>query len=148
RDKVRSGAKGQPVVIDEGTLRQINVKSPSAGNIGVLKPLKDGGQMNWPALLKGEAYQDDVKLINTRAAEAVKQAAHGGEAAPPRGADRPAPNTRLKKKLDDNVTELTPAQWIEAKRFLNQLDEARRALSNPDVANYFTDKFIARGKTV
>jgi len=148
RDKVRGGAKGQPVVIDEGTLRQINVKSPSAGNVGVLKPLKDGGQMSWPPLLKGEAYQDDVKLINTRAAEAVKQAVHSGEVDPTRLAELTGAINRLKKKLDDNVTELTPAQWIEAKRFLNQLDDARRALSNPDVSNYFTDKFVARGKTV
>jgi len=149
RDRVRAGAKGQPIVIDEGTLRQINVRAPmTAGNVGVLKPLKDGGQMTWPPLLKGEAYQDDVKLINTRAAEAVKQAVHSGEVDPTRLAELTGAIARLKKKLDDNVTELTPAQWIEAKRFLNQLDDARRALSNPDVANYFTDKFVARGKTV
>src|SRR5262249_7835869 len=40
RDRVRAGAKGQPIVIDEGTLRQINVRAPAtAGNVGVLKPL-------------------------------------------------------------------------------------------------------------
>jgi hypothetical protein len=37
---------------------------------------------------------------------------------------------------------------VEAKRFLNQLDDAMLALKQQGVANYFTDKWAARGKTV
>jgi len=148
RDKVAAGAKGQAVVIDEGTLQKINVTAPGAGNIGVLNPLVDGGTMNWPALLRSDLYQDEVKIINTRCAEAVKQVIHKGEVDSSRLAEITAAINTLKKKLDDNVTELTPAQWIEAKRFLSHLEAAQRALNNPNITAYLTDKFSAKGKTV
>lgn len=147
--KGKNSLPRQGAVIDESTLRQINVRPPkTAGNVGVLRPLKEGAQMNWPPLLKSEPYQKEVKIINTRAAEAVKQAIHNGEVDPSILKELSSAINDLKKRLDDGVADLTAAEWIESKRFLAQVDDARRALGTPAAANFFTDKFIAKGKTV
>jgi len=51
-------------------------------------------------------------------------------------------------KLGDSADDLSPAQYIEARRFLNQLDASIKALSDPKVGNYFNGKWTAKGKTV
>ena len=43
---------------------------------------------------------------------------------------------------------MSPAQYIEAKRYLNQLSAAIKALSDPKVANYFNNRWNAKGKNV
>ena len=41
----------------------------------------------------------------------------------------------LTDRLSESADELSPSQYIEARRFLNQLGAAIRALSDPKVAN-------------
>src|SRR5262249_13811072 len=77
--KLAAGAKGQPLPLDPAILKQINLTSSSGGNLGVLKNLKDGGSLRWPLALQGEAFQDEVRRFNQRAAEAVKLAEFKGQ---------------------------------------------------------------------
>ena len=51
-------------------------------------------------------------------------------------------------RLTDNINEMTPAQYIEAKRFLNQVNEALTALGSPDVAKYFNGDYDAKGMSL
>jgi hypothetical protein len=41
----------------------------------------------------------------------------------------------------------TPTQYVEANSFLNQLDDAIRALMQPDSAAFLTGQYSAQGKT-
>jgi len=54
----------------------------------------------------------------------------------------------LNDKLNESADELSPSQYIEARRFLNQLSAAIKALSDPKVANYFNNTWNARGSNV
>ncbi len=45
-------------------------------------------------------------------------------------------------------TNLSPAQYIDSKNFLDNLDSAVTALQQGNVGNYFTGKYSLKGKTV
>jgi hypothetical protein len=47
-----------------------------------------------------------------------------------------------------NISEMSPSQYIEAKRYLNLLDDAIKALEDPKVSNYFTEKWALKSKNV
>jgi hypothetical protein len=143
------GGKDPYGPIDPELLRQINVTSQSnGGNVGALKPVKEGAPLAWPLVLRAAAYQDELRRINQRAAEAVKLVQNAGQVDPGTLNDMKDDVRRLRSKVGAHIDDLTPAQSIEANRFLNQLDDAVRGLAQPDVAAYFTDKFAAKGKTV
>jgi len=143
------GGKDPYGPIDPELLRHINVTSQSSGgNVGVLKPVMDGGPLAWPLALQAAAYQDEVRRLNQRAAEAVKLVQNAGQVDPGTLNDMRDDIRRLRNKVSAHIDDLTPSQSIEANRFLNQLSDAVTALAQPDVASYFTDKFAAKGKTV
>jgi hypothetical protein len=145
---LKGKSKGQPIPIDEGVLRQINVIDPSGGNLGALKPARDGNSLNWPASLKGEAYQDEVKQVNERVVELLKELEFKGGGSPGRVENLGTAIRTLKEKVQKAQSEMGLLQQIEAKRFLNQLDNARYALTKPKAAEILTGKLAPRGKTV
>src|SRR5262249_30250144 len=102
----------------------------------------------WPLALQGEAYQEEVRRLNQRAAEAVKLAEFKGQVDAGTIRDMMDDVRKLRAKVGANINDLTPSQHIEASRFLNQLDDALRALQQPDVADYLGQKYMAQGKTV
>src|SRR5207248_6750800 len=117
--------------LDPAILAQINLTSSSGGNLGVLKNVKDGGSLRWPLALQGEAYQDEVKRLNQRAAEALKLAEFKGQVDAGTIRDMMEAVRKLRAKVSANINDLTPSQHIEANRFLNQLDDAFRGLQQP-----------------
>jgi hypothetical protein len=146
--KLASGAKGQLIPLDAAILPQINLTSNSGGNLGVLKNVKDGGTLHWPLALQGEAYQEEVKRLNQRAAEAIKLAEFKGQVDTGTVRDMMEDVRKLRAKVSANINDLTPSQHIEASRFLNQMDDALKALQQPDVADYLGQKYAAQGRTV
>jgi hypothetical protein len=146
--KLASGARGQLLPLDPSLLAQINLTSSSGGNLGVLKHVKDGGSLRWPLALQGEAYQDDVRLLNLRAAEAVKLAEFKGQVDAGTIGDMTEAVRKLRARVSASINDLTPSQYIEANRFLNQMDDGFKALQRPDVADYLGQKYTAQGKTV
>jgi hypothetical protein len=146
--KQAQGAKGTPYNIDENVLKQINLTSLSTpGNIGMLKNIKDSG-LPWPLPLRAEAYNEETTRLNRDVVAAVRMAEFKGQVDPGTLKGLIDEVGKLKSKVSANIDELTPTQSIEANRFLNQLDSALRALQAPDVASYFNQQFMARGKTV
>jgi hypothetical protein len=150
-NNLKGKTNGQPVPLDENILKQINVIDPNRGNLGALKPAKQGHGLNWPQPLKGEAFHDEVKQINQRVADLLRRAEFKGEVDHGGLQDLAATIARLKAKLRAGQGELTLMQQIEAKRFLGQLDAARFALGKPRAkraADLITGKLAPRGKTV
>jgi hypothetical protein len=147
-NNLKGKTNGRPIPIDENVLKAINVIDPNGGNLGALKPAREGTSLNWPQSLKGGAYQDEVKLINQRVADLLKQAEFKGEVDPGGIENLTAAIARLKAKVQANQGDLTLMQQIEAKRFLNQLDAARWALGKPKAADIISGKLAPKGKTV
>jgi hypothetical protein len=147
-NSLKGKTNGRPIPVDESVLKYINVVDPNGGNLGVLKPAKEGQPLNWPQPLKGEGYSDEVKQVNQRVAELLKQAEFKGEVDPGGLQNLKTAISRLKAKVQASQAELTLMQQIEAKRFLNQLDAAWFALGQPKAADLLTGKLAAKGKTV
>jgi hypothetical protein len=145
---------GPRIDLDLETLKQINVVGGSkvAGNIGILR---DEGRLAWPIGLKElkpvkgmEETPDEIReFLNRKARTAVEQAVNGAVAA---GMikDMRSAVAKLYRALAKNVNKLPTADYIEAKRFLNNFDEAITILTRPDLASYFNQTYTAKGKTV
>jgi hypothetical protein len=146
--KLAQGVTGQPIPLDPAILKQINLTSNSGGNLGVLKNLKEGGALRWPLALQGEAYQEEVRRLNQRATEAVKLAEFKGQVDAGTIRDMMEDVRKLRAKVSANINDLTPSQYIEANRLLNQFEDAMKALQQPDVGDYLGQKYMAQGQTV
>jgi hypothetical protein len=149
KEKLSQGARGQAASLDPAILKQVNVTSKATGgNLGTLKPLKDGAPLPWPLPLQGAAYQEEVRRVNQKAAEAVQRVQSTGQVDGGTLNDVRDDLGRLRAKVKSNINELLPTQVIEANRFLNQLDSALKALQQPDASKFLLDHFLAKGKTV
>ena len=127
-------------------LKKINVKTDFGGNIGLLK---NGGKLQWPVPLRAAAFDELRKAFELHAEDAVDRARVNGKAvdfALIKGLQTDL--SGLHALLERNVSSMTTGQYIDAKRYLNLLDDSLRALQDPNVANYFNRKYEASGKTV
>jgi hypothetical protein len=145
---LKNKTNGKPIPIDENILKQINVIDPNGGNLGVLKPAKEGNGLNWPQPLRGEAYSDEIKKVNQRVVELLKQAEFKGEVDAGALQNLATAIAKLKDKVQASQGEMTLMDQIQAKRFLNQLENARYALGQPKAADILTGKLAPKGKTI
>jgi hypothetical protein len=137
--------RGPAIALDEDTLKSINLSGGTRGNIGMLR---DEGKLNWPLPLQEAQFSE----LRDRLAKNIRHAVSDLKNKEP----LPSATLRditldfkaLNDKLSDSADDLSPGQYIEAKRFLNQLAQAVRALSDPKVVNYFNNTWNAKGKTV
>jgi len=148
RSAIRSGrlSAGPGIPLDESTLRQINLTDKaSRGNVGLLK---DGGKLNWPLVLQNPPFDETRKELGVKLKNAVDQLKELKKVEPRVLRDADALFKTLTDKLNDSADDLSPAQYIEAKRYLNQVGQAIRALQDPRAANYFDNTWNAKGDTV
>jgi hypothetical protein len=138
------GAGGTPVALEESLLTHIKV---SAGKSGLAGVLQDGGRLDWPSALRKDAFRTERAELERLAPIAVREAVNGRVGAETLRDLRSAVNS-LTRRLAGAAGDLPPARYIEAKRFVNQLDEGLKVLALPDAGDYFTGKYTARGKTV
>ena len=137
---------GPNIPLDEETLKHINVTDASSrGHIGLLK---NGGRLDWPESLLESPFDKE----RTRLTKNIKNAVQALKDKDPLErsllADLRGDMKALTDKLNASVGDLSPSQYIQAKRYLNQVAEAVRALADPKVARYFDGTWVARGKTV
>ncbi len=140
------GAKGPNVPLDEETLKQINLTpADSRANAGLLK---DDGKLQWPRSLQGDDFSDHRTRLSRLMEEAVQKLKFNPNAAVPAGLVRDMQNdlTALNQRLNDSVNDLSPSQYIEARRYLNQVGDAVAALSDPKVGSYFNPNWAKQAK--
>jgi hypothetical protein len=139
------GARGTNVALDEDTLRRINVTSGAGGNIGLLK---NDGFLQWPIPLRAEEFNTEREAITKALPKLVEAASTSGRVDAGTLVETQKSLDKLNERLSDKVGDLGTAQFIESKRYVNFLNQALQALSNENIANYFNQKFSAKGKTV
>src|SRR5262249_19154294 len=137
------GVAGPDVPLSSETLDKINVTAGGGVNPGLLK----NERLTWPLALTGSDYQDDRKNVERNLAAAVREA-EVGQVEPKRLKDLLDEVDKMSDELGRQIGEMTPNQYIDAKNYLKQLNEAIRAVGRPDGSNYVTGKYSAKGKTV
>jgi hypothetical protein len=137
--------RGPNLPLEEETLEHINVSGGTRGNVGMLR---GGGKLSWPLSLQEPQFTEQRKRLESNLQHAVVDLKDKNPVPAATLRDINNDFKELNDKLSDSADELSPGQYIEAKRYLNQLGQAVKALSDPKAANYFNDTWKARGKNV
>jgi hypothetical protein len=145
-----SKAFGPEIELDPDVLKQINIQAGKGnGNIGILR---NDGRLSWPIglrdLKKGAEDAKEIRsILDSKALAAVQQAANGKVNV---GVikDLKKNVADLQKILTSNVKELPTSEYIEAKRFLNNFEDAIKALEEENVGTYFNQNWVSKVKTV
>lgn len=138
-------SSGPAIALDEETAKHINLSGGStSGNVGLLK---GGVNLNWPDSLMDSGFDEARKRITRNLKNAVETLKDREPLSSALRRDIQADFKTLNDKLNESANDLSPAQYIEARRFMNQLNGSIKALSDPKASNFFTS-WTARGKTV
>jgi len=130
--------------LDESSLKHINL-TKGTGNLGLLK---NEGRLSWPVALSGPEFKEDREQINSLAHEAVNQASFNGQVDSGTIREMLNDTNHLKDQLRRTGRDLSPSLYIEANAFLNNLNDAIKALQQPDVGNFISGKYAVKAKTV
>jgi len=140
-----SGLRGPQIGLDEDVLKHVNVTGGTGGNIGLLK---EGGKLQWPLPLQRPEFTRVQEVLNQLLPEAVQEVKTGNELKGNVSKDIQAALQLLNEKLNQAVNDMTPSEYVEARRYLAQLNSAFKALTDPNAASFFNRKYAAQGKTV
>jgi len=136
------GITGPTIPLNEDTLKHINLTTGNKGNAGLLK-----SDILWPTALMRPEFEEPRKNLDKQIPIAVGQA-RTGRVNQGLTNDISADVQKMHDILLRNVSDIPPGPYIEAKRYLNLLNEAAKALTDPNVSNYFNDAWTAKGKDV
>lgn len=139
------GGVGPTIHLDDALLADINLSNGERGNFGLLKK---GGQLNWPLPLRGAAFEDDRKLFDQLSKDAVQQVEFTKKVDEGTLKRLLKASAAMHERLRESVRDLTPTQYVDAKRYLDQIDDALTSLQQPEVQNYINKKWVAKGKTI
>jgi hypothetical protein len=133
-----------PVPLDEEEFTHINV-ARGAGNIALIK---NGGRLQWPAALNTPALEAEREALSSLCSAAVRQAEFNGSVDAGTLAALDSNALKLTQELRQEAGRLSPPEYIEAKVFLHNLDDAIAALHMSDVGNHFTGVYALKAKTL
>jgi hypothetical protein len=142
------GARGPRIPLNEDTLKSVNLTAgDTRGNVGLLK---DSGNLLWPQPLQGEAFKEAREDFARRLKHAVSAVQLNRAPDEATLNDLQADLRRITDTLDspDLVSNLTPDQWNEAKRYVRLLGNTVTALKDRNVAEWFNGNRQAKGKSV
>jgi hypothetical protein len=130
--------------LDEAALRHINVtKGP--GNLSILK---NDGRLTWPAALTGPEFKEWRYRIDSLVSDGLRQASFGNTVDGGTIKALLADASQLRQELRRTGRDLSPALYLSASNYLNKLDDAIRALQQPDISNFVNDKYALKARTV
>src|SRR5262249_37369432 len=126
--------------------KQINFSGVgSGGSIGLLK---ERGKLTWPLVLQSNEFDAARKEMTTLAADAVNQARLNNPVGAATIRDMMNDVRKMNDTLFRNVGECSPSEYVEAKKFLNGLESAIKALQGPNVSNQPNQNWTARAHNV
>jgi len=137
-------ARGPNIPLNEDTLKSINLTTEATrANLGMLKDVKD---LPWPLPLRDAQYDDARKRLDRNLIIAARQLKDRDPIDTAALRDIRADFKTINDRLSANVSELSPSQYIESRRFLGQLDDAIKGLEDPNAIKNWNLK--ARGGNV
>lgn len=140
------GLKGPDIPLDSELLNKVNLTPPGKGsaNVGVLK---NDGKLEWPIALRANNFKKDRDLVSALTPEAINQA-RGGQVDAATLQEMRNTVEKIRDNLTINIKEIPTKQYIDAKKFLNDLDDGLKALSDRDAKNFFGGSYTPKGKNV
>jgi hypothetical protein len=140
------GASGPRVPLSEETLNRINYTvGDNRGNAGLLK---DNGNLQWPLPLQKGEFKEAREGLNALMQAAFKSASNDSKPDSGTISDLRVHYEKLKNKLDANVDRLSPDEYIEANRYLRNVNDTIEALKDPNIINQLNGNFKPKATNV
>ena len=130
----RFGIRGPNIPLSPDILGRLNLTNPNAVNGA--GPLRDPRKLVWPIALRTKDFAPNRVTIDKMAPEIVSQAVSGN-------IDGDSYNTfmneinKFQDALKDQVEDMRPGDYILAKRYLSNLEDAGKAIAEPSNASLF-----------
>jgi hypothetical protein len=125
--------RGPNIPLEPSVLRGINLNDKSSrGNLGLLK---GGAELNWPAGLQDDKFKAARDGLEGRLRAAARQLKEDESAQPATLRALRGDYRALSEALDSNVRAMPPTEYIGARRYLNQVQDAIKALAGPRAAH-------------
>src|SRR5262249_43394132 len=105
------------------------------------------GKLKWPLPLKSSTFKENREKLDKLAPQALKEA-QGGEVDADTLNGTIEAQKSLIAELKGQIEAMTPNDYIKAKRYLTEIEGTIKALQDPQIANYVTRKWSARGNSV
>jgi hypothetical protein len=110
--------------------------------------LKKNGDLEWPESLLGGAFKEGRERINTLMHTAHRSVASGKNPDPATLNDLQDQFRLIRETLDNNVSELKPDEYIEAKNYLRQIGSTITALKDPGIGKQFNEDLKPKAANV
>jgi hypothetical protein len=130
--------------LDDDVLKQVNVTSVGRGGPSAAMLKED---LKWPVALNHRDYKAERDRIEALVGELKKQALLGKVDPTDLKALKGAIDA-MNNRLKESITEVPQSQYMDARRFINNLTDAYKTLERPDAKNFLDGTFAARGRTV
>jgi hypothetical protein len=138
--------RGPNVPLDADIVSHVNVKvGDSIGNVGLLK---NKGELEWPESLLGSAFKESRDQLNALMHRAYRNVDSGNIPEPAILFNLLAQLRKLRATLAANVGDLKPDEYIEARRYLDQLGQTLSALQDPNIGKQFKDDWKTKARDV
>ena len=140
------GARGPNVRLSADTLKSINpTAGDTRGNVGLLK---DQGKLQWPQPLLNGAFKEAREDLNRHMKQAFNSIQVNNSPDDSTLSDLQADLKKLQASLDDNISVLSPDQYVEARRYVKLLNNTITALKDRNVVNIINGAWALKGKNV
>jgi hypothetical protein len=137
---------GPSIPIDPDVLARISVTDGTSFGQGILR---EGPMLSWPYAFRSFDFFDAGRQrMETAMSEAIRQTTAQKQTDAKLIDELLAALDGLRTTLREHVHDLTPSQGIQARRYLNDLQETIRTLQSPTAVQFATGKWAARGETV
>jgi hypothetical protein len=140
------GLKGPNIPLSEETLDHINLTvGGTRANVGLLK---NNADLQWPLPLQNGIFKAQREKISDLMREAYRSASKGNKPDSSTISDLRHNYDQLKNTLSSNVDQLTPDEYIEAKKYLSDVGRAIDALKSASVVRYLDGSWKAKAHNV
>jgi hypothetical protein len=145
-DKNYTKATLPDMPLEENVLKQLNIKPAGPGSYS-LGLLRDGGKLQWPAALVKMLSPEVRSDIDAKARVLGQNAANGNAPDLNASADFQSQIVKAREQLLKRANDFDTTPYMDAKRFLTDLDNARQAIERGNaLAQIQYQKLVAKGE--
>ncbi len=135
----------EPFALSEDVLGHLNVTKGTT-SLGILR---NRGEFAWPIVFQEYFPPEQLTLIENQAKSLVKNAEQGKPLNVNVLKDMRLEVDKVRDQLFKKINEIPPTQYLEAKRFLNDFDEARMAIERGEALTQVVyQKWTGGGKNL
>jgi hypothetical protein len=126
--------RGPNISLEPSVVRNLNMSDKSTrGNLGLIK---GGADLSWPVALQDDKFKTMRERLSDYLKTAARQLKEKEGVEPATLKTLRSDYRELSEALDNNVGSISPTEYIESRRFLNQVNDAIRALANPKLVQW------------